>query len=167
MLNNFVDEMKEDDIFLFSNSLVHSRYGENGHAFITEKVENERTPFFSCGKSIMEAYWGCSDAKFTADAVFAVAKLSCDFIDKAVSLKKTFSISLILMKMLCAIKLSSSKHIDQRLTAESLLSVLENDDRKHKRMQDVIRTYRRYNEMLFAFDDREYIKPVNRDTTRN
>ncbi|KAJ1604521.1 hypothetical protein OJ253_3630 [Cryptosporidium canis] len=152
MLNNFVDEMKEDDIFLFSNSLVHGRYGENGHAFITEKVENERTPFFSCGKSIMEAYWGCSDAKFTPDAVFAVAKLSCDFIDKA---------------MLCAIKLSSSKNIDQRLTAESLLSVLENDDRKHKRMQDVIRTYRRYNKMLFAFDDREYIKPLNRDTTRN
>lgn len=48
--------------------------------FISDKV-----------RSIMEAYWDCTDVKFTADAVFAVAKLSCDFIDKAVSTSVLFS----------------------------------------------------------------------------
>lgn len=69
--------------------------------------------------------------------------------------------------MTCAIKLSGSKNTDQNLTVDSLVSAFENDDRKHKRIQDVIRSYRRYRELLCAFDDGEYTKYQNRDATRN
>ncbi|KAH8584733.1 uncharacterized protein ELE39_000684 [Cryptosporidium sp. chipmunk genotype I] len=135
--------MKEEDTFLLNNSLIPSRSSENGQGNTIDKIENEKAQLFSC-----DAYWDYTDIKFTTDAVFAVAKLSCDFMDKI---------------MLCAIKLTNSKNIDQRFTFDSILSVLENDDRKHKRAQDVIRSYRRHNELLFAFEDGEYIKFSNRD----
>lgn len=123
---------------------------------------------FNQVKSIIDAYWDYTDIRFTADAVFAVVKLSCDFIDKLVSAKMYYNQSHhIIIKMLCAIKLSSSKNIDQKLTFDSILSVLENDDRKHKRVQDVIRSYRRHHELLFAFEDREYIKHSTSDLIRN
>ncbi|TRY53356.1 putative secreted protein [Cryptosporidium tyzzeri] len=148
MTNLFADEMKEEDTFLLNNSLIPGRSTENGPGNMIDKIESEKAQLFSCVKSIIDAYWDCTDIKFTTDAVFSVTKLSCDFMDKI---------------MLCAIKLTNSRNIDQSFTFDSILSVLENDDRKHKRAQDVIRSYRRYNELLFAFEDREYIKSSNRD----
>ncbi|POM82141.1 hypothetical protein CmeUKMEL1_00910 [Cryptosporidium meleagridis] len=145
MTNLFTDEMKEEGTFLLNNLLIPGRSTEDGQGNLIDKIESDKAQLFSC-----DAYWDCTDIKFTTDAIFSVTKLSCDFMDKI---------------MLCAIKLTNSKNIDQAFTFDSILSVLENDDRKHKRAQDVIRSYRRHNELLFAFEDKEYIKSSNRDTT--
>ncbi|OII74683.1 uncharacterized protein cubi_00236 [Cryptosporidium ubiquitum] len=162
MVNPFAEEMREDDMFLFNNTLIHNRSNESSQGILIDKIENEKVQLLSC-----DAYWDCTDIRFTADAVFAVAKLSCDFIDKIVSTKIYYDQPHYIIKMLCAIKLSNSKNMGQKLTFDSILSVLENDDRKHKRAQDVIRSYRRHHELLFAFEDREYIKHSNRDAIRN
>lgn len=59
--------------------------------------------------------------------------------------------------MNCAIKLSNSRSGSSHLTTESILLILENDDRKYKRAQDVIKFYKRQQKLLSAFDDQKYI----------
>lgn len=64
-----------------------------------------------------------------------------------------------------ASKLSNPRSSDHPLTTDNLISVLENDDRKLKRAQDVIRINRRKYELLSAFCDAEYTKHTSRDSS--
>ncbi|KAF7456147.1 putative secreted protein [Cryptosporidium felis] len=140
--NPFNEEIKEEDVFAVNGSLYLGCSNENSQSNLSD-TENETMQFLSHVRSIMESYWNYTDIKFSSEAVSAVTKLSYNYIDKL---------------MTYAIKLSNSKNVDQKLLIENVLAVLENDDRKHKRAQDVIRSFRRHQELLSTFDDKLYIK---------
>ncbi|KAH8740404.1 hypothetical protein FG386_002916 [Cryptosporidium ryanae] len=143
------EDPKEEDYSVIG-ILPSNKSVENSQNNYT-KYEEEHIILLQGVRTIIESYWSHFNVKISDDVVFTVAKLVTNYIDK-------------LMK--CAAKLSNSRNCDTPFTMDSILSVLENDDRKLKRAQDVIRINRRKHELLSAFDDTDYIKCTHIDNSK-
>ncbi|KAK6587823.1 hypothetical protein RS030_81360 [Cryptosporidium xiaoi] len=144
-MNHLREDPKEDDYSVFG-ILPLNRSVENSQSN-RSKYGKDHIRLLQGVRTIIESYWSHFNVKISNEVIFAVTKLVTNYIDK-------------LMK--CAAKLSNSRNSDNPLTMDSILSVLENDDRKLKRAQDVIRINRRKYELLSAFDDAEYTKCTQR-----
>ncbi|OII71157.1 hypothetical protein cand_025730 [Cryptosporidium andersoni] len=118
-----------------------------------EKSDNNIENQLTCDvRVIMQAYWGTSNIHISNDTVTTMTKLTCSYIDKL---------------MTAAAHIPISETDDNFINVKNILTILEGDERKFKRAQDVIRVYREQESLQQAYDDSKYIGISPRNTDKD